>query len=436
MDQARRIADATPDGRNRYVDFLRAVSILAVVVGHWLIAAPYATSDGLQGVNMLAHSPWTQWLTWVFQVMPVFFAVGGYSNTASWDAASGVGRPYGAWLAARVRRLTIPLIPLIGFWALLGVVASAGGIDRDLLELGSQAALIPVWFLAVYVVITAISPLLIETWNAMGWRTYGALAIGAITVDLIVAAGVDWLGWINFLFVWAAIHQLGVAWRSGSLTGRAAGLVALIAGAVTVGLVASGQYPIAMVGVPGAEASNNSPPTLAMIAFGTMQVATLLSFEARARRLLDRPEPWTATVFVNGSIMTLYLWHMTAMVLGIGGMLLLDGRGLNIEPSTPLWWLSRPVWIAALLILTTPFLAILGRFEQVGPMDPEAHPRASVVLAATFATSLGLALLAGGGVQGWFLGIRLEALALAVAAALSVARYGARRPGSTPSRLG
>ena len=34
-------ADRTPESRNRYVDFLRALSILAVVLGHWLISAPY-----------------------------------------------------------------------------------------------------------------------------------------------------------------------------------------------------------------------------------------------------------------------------------------------------------------------------------------------------------------------------------------------------------
>ena len=38
---ARHLAGRTPPERNRYVDFLRALSIAAVVVGHWLIAAPH-----------------------------------------------------------------------------------------------------------------------------------------------------------------------------------------------------------------------------------------------------------------------------------------------------------------------------------------------------------------------------------------------------------
>ena len=37
---AKALAERTPDTRNRYVDFLRAVSITVVVLGHWLMAAP------------------------------------------------------------------------------------------------------------------------------------------------------------------------------------------------------------------------------------------------------------------------------------------------------------------------------------------------------------------------------------------------------------
>ena len=34
----RTLVDATPPSRDRYVDFLRALAILAVVCGHWLVA--------------------------------------------------------------------------------------------------------------------------------------------------------------------------------------------------------------------------------------------------------------------------------------------------------------------------------------------------------------------------------------------------------------
>ena len=35
--------------------------------------------------NPLVLLPWTQWLTWGFQVVPVFFAVAGYASAVSWS---------------------------------------------------------------------------------------------------------------------------------------------------------------------------------------------------------------------------------------------------------------------------------------------------------------------------------------------------------------
>tara|TARA_Y100000780_G_scaffold221222_1_gene229309 strand:- start:2527 stop:2850 length:324 start_codon:yes stop_codon:yes gene_type:complete len=92
--QARTMAGQTPESRNRYVDFLRALSILAVISGHWLMAAPHVIDGNLAIANMLELEPWTRWLTWGFQVMPVFFLVGGYANGVSWNAATRDGLGY------------------------------------------------------------------------------------------------------------------------------------------------------------------------------------------------------------------------------------------------------------------------------------------------------------------------------------------------------
>ena len=45
--RAMEMADQTPVERNRYVDFLRAFSIACVVLGHWLVAAPYVEEGQL-----------------------------------------------------------------------------------------------------------------------------------------------------------------------------------------------------------------------------------------------------------------------------------------------------------------------------------------------------------------------------------------------------
>ncbi len=50
----RALADATPASRDRYVDFLRVVSIVTVVLGHWTIGAVARSGDGLAAGNVLS----------------------------------------------------------------------------------------------------------------------------------------------------------------------------------------------------------------------------------------------------------------------------------------------------------------------------------------------------------------------------------------------
>lgn len=102
---AKDMAAKTPPERNRYVDFLRAVSILVVIVGHWLIATAWYVDGQLTPGHLLKSHPQHQWLTWLFQVMPIFFIVGGYSNAVSLDSARRKGQGYAEWLVARLHRL-------------------------------------------------------------------------------------------------------------------------------------------------------------------------------------------------------------------------------------------------------------------------------------------------------------------------------------------
>ena len=134
--QAADAAARTPTSRNRYVDFLRALSILAVITGHWLLAAPYVVDGEITLSNMLEHQPWTRGLTWVFQVMPVFFLVGGYANGVSWKAAKRDGRSYAEWLNGRLQRLIGPVVPLIVVWAILGAVGHQMGVRSELIRSG------------------------------------------------------------------------------------------------------------------------------------------------------------------------------------------------------------------------------------------------------------------------------------------------------------
>ena len=420
------LAERTPEARNRYVDLLRALSITAVVFGHWLMAAPWVDEGQLRLEHMLGVASWIRWLTWGFQVMPVFFIVGGYSNSASWSAALRNGQPYGVWVGTRLRRLVGPIIPLLLFWAIVALIAHQAGVAPELIKYGSQAALIPIWFLAVYVMVVVLVPVTHRAWRQYGVGSFWGLVLCAVLVDVgRFAGGLGTVSWINYLFIWLAVHQMGYMWRDGKLGGPRKSLPWMFGGlAMMLALVKLAGYPISMVSVPDEAVSNTRPPSLAMLALAMLHGGLVLSLEGPARRLLHRTRVWAATILVNGTIMSVYLWHMTALIMLTGLLNLLGGFGLQLEPGTREWWITRPLWMAALAVVLTLFLAVFGRFERLSePKEPIELPLRRVILGSLLVCGA-LAAIAAGGIGGGAnpgpLGIRLGYVVAALAGAYLV----------------
>lgn len=351
------------------MDFLRAASIVVVVLGHWLMAAPtIASGEGFTLSDMLRIAPWSQWLTWIFQVMPLFFLVGGYANAASWQSARRSGVGYAAWVSHRLQRLVRPLWPLLLFWMAIAI-AARGSLGESLAGSGSQVALSPTWFLAVYVMVVVVAPSMHSAWERFGMASVWGLVLAAALVDTAARRyGVDAASWLNFGFVWLAIHQLGYAWRDGTLSSPVRALTFAVAGfAALVVLVGLASYPVSMVTVPGATAANSSPPTLALLALGATQAGLVLSLEGPARRLLRGAAVWTTTVLINAVIMTVYLWHATVIVLVVALAEWPGGLGLRFVPDTPAWWATRAPWVIVLTTILAGFVAMFGSVEARSP---------------------------------------------------------------------
>lgn len=399
LSRAEGIADRTPSDRNRYVDFLRAFSILVVVFGHWLMAAPEVIDGQIKIGHMISETRWAQWLTWLLQVMPVFFFVGGYSNLVGWRSAVAKGVPYGRWLSDRLRRLTYPLLPLLGLWIPASWIAWRAGLDPRLVTVGSQAALVPVWFLATYILIVMVAPLTIALWERVGvWTIVGFAGVAALIDVASLGFDVPVVRWLNYLFVWNAVHALGYLWADGRVGAMRVRVGMAVAGLLGLAsLVYFGPYPVAMVGLDTDVVTNSNPPRVTLVALGLFQFGLAMSMESRARAWLAQRRPWTAVVAVNGSIMSLYLWHLTVMVAVIGVAFAAGGLGLHIAAGGATWWATRPVWLGLLLILTLGVVALVARFERPGPLGEVKRPvwRATIGVIGLCA---GLGLLAKYGV--------------------------------------
>jgi hypothetical protein len=287
-----------------------------------------------------------------------------------------------------------------------------------MLKVASQMALIPIWFLAVYTAVVVLVPLTYRAWQKFGFKSVAALLLAAVIDDYLFFTVDRAAGWLNYGFVWLAIHQLGYAWRDGYMAGARQGLTWAIAGAaVLVGLVTLGPYPVSMVSVPGNDISNTLPPKISVLALGIAQCGLLLSIESPMRRWLAHLTPWAAVVLVNSMIMTVFLWHLTASTLAIGGAMLFDNAGLTVPPGSGAWWAARPIWIVVYLLALLPFALGFGRFERSSP-GSVIYPPWRLVIAALLICS-GLALLALDGVagSGW-LGLKVWVLVLPFAGAL------------------
>ena len=436
--RAAELADRTPPSRNRYVDFLRAMSMLVVTVGHWLAAAPYVdATDTLSTPHILTVIPWTAWLTWILQVMPIFFIVGGYANGISWRAARRDRKPYAAWLEGRLRRLVWPALPLLLTWVAIVVIEYARGVRPEMISYGSQVAFIPIWFLAVYIGIILLVPAIDAAWARFGMGSFWALTAAAVVVDLLYfTVNLRWLGFVNYLFVWGAIFLLGYAWlddrfpaRRTQLVGAGLGLAALLL------LVHIAPYPVSMIGVPGDPISNTTPPKVTLIALAIMQGGLLLAAQAPARRWLSGRIAWTATVALSGNIMTIFIWHLTATVLVAFVAYLAGGFGLRIQPGSSAWWWSRLLWIAANAIALAPLVVVFGRFERPRATEGAPAPAWRSVLGALM-TAAGFFLLSEQGVGGsgrfglniWGIGLALTGIGL-VATRIGASRLATWKPG-------
>jgi len=361
---------ATPADRDRWLDTLRVGSLLVVVLGHWLMVA--ITPDGRIS-NALAVVPALQPLTWLLQVMPLFFLVGGVAHAhtlQSLERRSPAGRGrYAAFFRRRAARLLRPTLAFLVVWVALGVAADLSGLTSRPGDAGRLArdALVMVpqllWFVGIYLGACAFAPLMRRLHQRWGLVVVAVLVALAVAVDVVrFGGGPGLVGNLNFALVWLALHQLGFAWRDGMLTtGR--GWAMVVAGFGAMGLaVALGPYPTSMVGLPGEAVSNMAPPTAALLAQGIGICGLAVVLRPVMTRVLARPRAWGAVVVAGAFAMTAFLWHLTALMT-----VLLAMRGLGItQPAVAswAWWATRPVLFGVLAAVTAVLVAVFVRFDR------------------------------------------------------------------------
>ncbi|MFJ8374481.1 acyltransferase [Streptomyces sp. NPDC094461] len=347
-------------GRDSFIDVIRALCVLAVISQHWLMPVLSYENGHLSTGNALASPGW--WIvTWLTQVMPMVFFAGGAANFFSFRSAKSVR----TWLRARIARLLVPVIPLAAVWLLLPHALIAAGVPRQPVLLAGGIAGQLLWFLAVYVLVVALTPVMFRWYRRYGWRVIGVLAVCALAVDVLRFEVSPAIGFLNALFVWLAAHQFGFHYADGSLrlrSGWASAGVAAVGFGITAAAVFFGPYPPSMIGMPGAPVSNMSPPTALMLSLTIGQLGLWLTLKPVITRCAERPRVTAVLQWCGTRFMTLYLWHMPALVMTAGITIL--GLGFTTpKPGSPMWFAVAPLWVGISGMFLVTFTRIFGRFE-------------------------------------------------------------------------
>lgn len=354
-------ATSTRPVRNLAVDFYRVSGVVLIVLGHWLAGSVTYEGGQFGRQNPLVDLPWTQWLTWCFQAVPVFFLVAGYAGGISWThRRAGDDFSRHAWTRHRLARVLGPTaVYVVPVWAAVAV-AEFLGVSGSLRDYAGWAVAMHLWFLAIYMIVVSLTPIAVAAQRRWGLRVPAALAVGVVAIDAASLHGhVPYLGWLNYVFCWGLLYQLGIAWHGGLLGGIRPLLLAAGSAIALALLIGPGGYPVSMIGVPGQAVENTTPPTVALLTYGCTEAGLVIALAPALNRVLRAGWVRRALSVANSDVMALYLWHMIPVVIVA---VVAYPAGLLPQPveGSAAWWLARLEWVVVLSVVTGAEMVLLG----------------------------------------------------------------------------
>ncbi|MFG3259215.1 acyltransferase [Streptomyces sp. NPDC048172] len=354
-------------GRDRYLDLLRALALLRVVVYHTF--------------------GWA-WLTLVFPSMGVMFALAGSLMARS------LNRPALKVIKSRVRRLLPPLW-LFGAFALTVLIAVQGwrpGLDvvRWLVpigappfpwDIGSKGGLLedtwalqaagPLWYLRAYLWFVLLSPLLLWAFRRVPWLTLLApLALTALIDTKVLTIPGETGEAVKDFAVYGSCWVLGFAHRDGLLKKLPGYVVPSLAPFV---MIAGAWWANGHLGPDGWDL-NDIPLGQALWSFGFCLL--LLHFSPSWEKLPGALARFDKVItLANNRAVTIYLWHEIALMATVP---IID-RLWNIDAigDSPTWSKVLEQGDATIMfILVWPLLAILiAAFGWAEDVAAKRRPR-------------------------------------------------------------
>ncbi len=380
------LAVGTAEGgaeRDTVIDLLRACATTTVVVWHWVFTIIVWRADGPHADNPIGYVSGLWSLTWVLQVLPLFFFAGGYTHAEAWARRRSTPRAWRRFAARRAAQLVVPALVFIAVVVAAGqAIAALRDGDDPWIGRGTTLVLSPLWFLAVYLILVATVPVWDELHRRWGELVPIVLAMLAMGVDVLrFRYGYEQVALANLVFVWAACHQVGWSWTRLRAAPRRFGHVLVLIGfGALLGLTNMGLYPRSMVGTTSAldRFSNMGPPTLPIVALLVLQTGLVVTYRDRLEAWAQRPAVAARVGWLSRNAMPVFLWHSVGFATFFVVM-----RAAWTVPESPsaLWWVTRPLWLIGPALCTLPLMALSARLHPglrvVTAVVPDREPAAA-----------------------------------------------------------
>ena len=355
--------------RDSFMDLLRVGSLVVIIAGHWLGVVPSVQGGVIAGLMVYDVDPRYWPATWLFDVIPLFFFVGGFANAVSFRRLREVGQASG-FRSRRLVRLLVPTLVFIGFWlvieALLAIVDVGGPGPLRGMHWGFMTPFAPLWFLGVYLISVLLVPVTLPMHERLGAAVPATMVAGVLAVDWLAfgTGHLNLLG-LNIVLVWLLPNQLGYFYADGRLQriptrtwmGLSAGLLVLLV--VLTSLPWYGRNlldnGVVIMGI--------TAPTLPFAVLSLLAVALAMCVRKRLEWLVQTTVVGDIVAGLTPMAMTAFLWHMTSYFAAVALM-----AAIPVPfPSSPnvTWWVERPLFLALPALMLVPLLWVFGGFERM-----------------------------------------------------------------------
>jgi Acyltransferase family len=297
---------------------LRSLALVVVVIWH----------GALSTLRWDGHGP---------QVMPLFFLVGGTVSLGSLRRNAERGGSSWQWVVARISKLIVPALPLIGIGAL--AVACASPFTVGLVKL----ALSPLWFLGVYAPITILAPTLYRMYARFGHRALIGLvgATGAVQTLRLLGFERRVLWALALLGTWSCAF-VGGFHLDGLRRNRLAAARLCFGGLFVMAMGIAFGLPASMVAVRGEPISNMGDVTVSLLGLIAFQAGLVALLGDRLVRTASLPSISRLVAYVDRHQAAIYVGHLPLWVLTAW---VLRSTSFAVGSSADLQWLLlRPVW--------------------------------------------------------------------------------------------